>query len=168
MEAIEGEVTVLSVPDNGKVIKAVNALSAETRHGVRPVVVEEIQVFPVHVAVRGIHVTRAENQEGRLVVISDGEVQSLRLHRCDSNKISSCRLVELLVFFLVFGHCVLFWCLASALRCKTRTAPGIRCRASAGRSEAEGGGRRTSSTRALPRDNTRLVLLPSWEKMPDR
>lgn len=78
------------VLDNGKVIKAVNALSAETRHGVRPVVVEEIQVFPVHVAVRGIHVTRAENQEGRLVVVSDGEVQSLRLHRCDSNKISSC------------------------------------------------------------------------------
>lgn len=77
--------------DNGKIIKAVNGLSAETRHGVRPVVVEEIQVFPVHVAVRGIHVTRGEKQEGRLIVISDGEVQSLRLHRCDSNKISSCR-----------------------------------------------------------------------------
>lgn len=76
--------------DNGKVIKAVNALSAETRHGVRPVVVEEIQVFPVHVAVRGLHVMHTQKQEGRLVVISDGEVQSLRLHRCDSNKISSC------------------------------------------------------------------------------
>lgn len=77
--------------DNGKVIKAVNGLSAETRHGVRPVVVEEIQVFPVHVPVRGIKVVRNGRQEGRLVVISDGEVQSLRLHRCDSNKISSCR-----------------------------------------------------------------------------
>lgn len=54
-------------------------------------VVEEIQVFPVHVAVRGIHVVRTDKQEGRLVVIADGEVQSLRLHRCDSVKISSCR-----------------------------------------------------------------------------
>ncbi|CAH1364920.1 unnamed protein product [Tenebrio molitor] len=76
--------------DNGKIIKAVNGLSAETRNGVRPVVVEEIQVFPVHVPVRGIKVVRNGRQEGRLVVISDGEVQSLRLHRCDSNKISSC------------------------------------------------------------------------------
>lgn len=78
--------------DNGKIIKAVNGLSAETRHGVRPVVVEEVQVFPVHVAVREIKVVRnGGRQEGRLIVIADGEVQSLRLHRCDSNKISSCR-----------------------------------------------------------------------------
>ncbi|CAH0550974.1 unnamed protein product [Brassicogethes aeneus] len=78
--------------DNGKIIKAVNGLSAETRQGVRPVVVEEIQVFPVHVAVRGIKIMKGgkKNDEGRLVVISDAEVQSLRLHRCDSNKISSC------------------------------------------------------------------------------
>ncbi|GJQ84422.1 Sema-1a [Trypoxylus dichotomus] len=76
--------------DNGKVIKAVNGLSAETKHGVRPVVVEEIQVFPGHVAVRSIKVVRNSRQDGRLIVVSDGEVQSLRLHRCDSNKISSC------------------------------------------------------------------------------
>lgn len=80
--------------DNGKIIKAVNGLSAETRHGVRPVVVEEIQVFPAHVAVRGIKILKnnsnGKKDEGRLVVISDSEVQSLRLHRCDSNKISSC------------------------------------------------------------------------------
>lgn len=77
--------------DNGKIIKAVNGLSAETRHGVRPVVIEEIQVFPSHVPVRTIKVVKNGKQEGRLVVVSDGEVQSLRLHRCDSNKISSCR-----------------------------------------------------------------------------
>ncbi|KRT85293.1 hypothetical protein AMK59_1244, partial [Oryctes borbonicus] len=76
--------------DNGKVIKAVNGLSAETKHGVRPVVVEEIQVFPGHIAVRSIKVVRNSRQDGRLIVVSDGEVQSLRLHRCDSNKISSC------------------------------------------------------------------------------
>ncbi|XP_065166880.1 semaphorin-1A isoform X2 [Atheta coriaria] len=77
--------------DNGKLIKAVNGLSAESRNGVKPVVIEEIQIFPSHVPVRGIKVIRNEKQaEGRLVVIADGEVQSLRLHRCDSSKISSC------------------------------------------------------------------------------
>lgn len=80
----------LFVLDNGKIIKAVNALSAETRVGVRPVVIEEIQVFPSHVPVRNIKVVK-NGREGRLIVVSDGEVQSLRLHRCDSNKISSCR-----------------------------------------------------------------------------
>lgn len=80
--------------DTGKVIKAVNAMSADSRHGVRPVVIEEIQVFAGHVPVRGLHVLHNNNggkvQEGRLIVVADGEVQSLRLHRCDSNKISSC------------------------------------------------------------------------------
>lgn len=81
--------------DNGKVIKAVNGLSADSRHGVRPVVIEEIQVFPAHVPVRGLKVMRGEGKEGkdeaRLIVVADSEVQSLRVHKCDSNKISSCR-----------------------------------------------------------------------------
>ncbi|XP_074036779.1 semaphorin 1a isoform X2 [Leptinotarsa decemlineata] len=79
--------------DNGKVIKAVNGLSADSRHGVRTVVVEEIQVFPVHVPVRGIKImkgAKGDKEESRLIVVSDTEVQSLRVHRCDSNKISSC------------------------------------------------------------------------------
>lgn len=78
--------------DNGKIIKAVNALSAVTRHEVKTVVVEEIQVFPGHVPVRSIKImNNGAKTEGRLIVVSDTEVQSLRLHRCDSNKISSCR-----------------------------------------------------------------------------
>ncbi|CAG9813142.1 unnamed protein product [Phaedon cochleariae] len=79
--------------DNGKVIKAVNGLSADSRHGVRTVVVEEIQVFPSHVPVRGIKIMRGAKggkDEARLAVVSDTEVQSLKVHRCDSNKISSC------------------------------------------------------------------------------
>ncbi|KAL1513542.1 hypothetical protein ABEB36_002943 [Hypothenemus hampei] len=76
--------------DNGKIIKAVNGLSADTRQGVRTVVVEEIQIFPGHVPVRGIKIMKSAKGEGRLIVVSDSEVQSLRLHRCDSNKISSC------------------------------------------------------------------------------
>ncbi|XP_044736328.1 semaphorin-1A isoform X2 [Chrysoperla carnea] len=71
--------------DNGKVIKAVNADSADARNRVNSVVIEEIQVFPIHMAVRNLQVV-----DGRLIAVSDNEVQSLRLHRCDSNQISSC------------------------------------------------------------------------------
>lgn len=80
--------------DNGKIIKAVNALSADSRHGVRTAVIEEIQVLPTHVPVRGLRIMRTiknGKEETRLIVVSDSEVQSLKVHRCDSNKISSCR-----------------------------------------------------------------------------
>ncbi|CAH1989395.1 unnamed protein product [Acanthoscelides obtectus] len=78
----------------GTVIKAVNGLSADQRYGVRTVVIEEIQVFPSHVPVRNLKVERGtkgeKGGETRIIVVSDSEVQSLRVHRCDSNKISSC------------------------------------------------------------------------------
>nr|CAD7575037.1 unnamed protein product [Timema californicum] len=77
--------------DNGKVIKAVNADSADTIQRVTPVVIEEIQVFPPHMAVRNLKVVRDSNlPDGRLVVVTDNEVQALRLHRCYSDKILSC------------------------------------------------------------------------------
>ncbi|XP_067002986.1 semaphorin-1A [Anabrus simplex] len=77
--------------DNGKVIKAVNADSADTLNRVSPVVIEEIQVFPPHVPVRNLKVVRDSSlPDGRLVVVADGEVQALRLHRCYSDKILSC------------------------------------------------------------------------------
>lgn len=77
--------------DNGKVIKAVNALSADSRHGVNPVVIEEIQVFNVHVSVRNLKVVAGTGRnDKRLIVVSDDQVQSLRLHRCNSDKITSC------------------------------------------------------------------------------
>jgi len=76
------------------VIKAVNAGSADTTDRVTPVVIEEIQVFPPQVAVRNLKVVRDSSlPDGRLVVVSDGEVQALRLHRCYSDKILSCRYV---------------------------------------------------------------------------
>ncbi|XP_063220879.1 semaphorin-1A isoform X2 [Bacillus rossius redtenbacheri] len=77
--------------DNGMVIKAVNAESADSTDRVNSVVIEEIQVFPRHMAVRGLRVVRdASLPEGRLLVIADSEVQALRLHRCYSDKILSC------------------------------------------------------------------------------
>lgn len=77
--------------DNGKVMKAVNADSADTIDRVSPVVIEDIQVFPPNVPVRNLKVVRdASLPEGRLIVVSDSEVQALRLHRCYSDKIISC------------------------------------------------------------------------------
>ncbi|EZA48040.1 Semaphorin-1A [Ooceraea biroi] len=81
--------------DNGKVIKAVNAESADSHQKVSPVVIEEIQAFPPTVPVRGIKVIRASQagdglEDGRLVVIADSQVQALRLHRCYSDRILSC------------------------------------------------------------------------------
>lgn len=56
-----------------------------------PVVVEEIQVFNVHVAVRNLQVVRGTGRDdSRLIVVADDQVQSLRLHRCNSDKITSC------------------------------------------------------------------------------
>lgn len=81
--------------DNGKVIKAVNAESADSHQKVSPVVIEEIQAFPPTIPVRGIKVVRASQagdglEDGRLVVIADSQVQALRLHRCYSDRILSC------------------------------------------------------------------------------
>lgn len=81
--------------DNGKVIKAVNAESADSHQKVSPVVIEEIQAFPPTVPVRGIKVVRASQagdglEDGRLVVIADSQVQALRLHRCYSGRVLTC------------------------------------------------------------------------------
>ena len=81
--------------DNGMIIKAVNAESADSHERVTTVVIEEIQAFPPNVPVRGIKIIRASQagdglEDGRLVVIADSQVQARRLHRCHSHKILSC------------------------------------------------------------------------------
>ncbi|XP_059488646.1 semaphorin-1A-like [Neocloeon triangulifer] len=78
--------------DNGKIIKkAVNAESAENPKKLDLVIIEEIQVFPPSVAIRNLKVVRDDSvAEGRLIVISDSEIKSIKLHRCNSDKITSC------------------------------------------------------------------------------
>ncbi|XP_072157904.1 semaphorin-1A isoform X2 [Bemisia tabaci] len=77
--------------DNGKVLKAVNADSADSSEKVSPVVIEELQVFPPNVPIRNLRVAHMDNsQDGRLIVVSDSEVLSLALHRCNNEKIISC------------------------------------------------------------------------------
>lgn len=95
-----------SFTDNGKVLKTVNAESADSIQRVTPVVIEEIQVFPSNVSVRNIQIVRTDTlSEGRLVVISDLEVVSLKLHRCDKVN-SGCRLVFYLYFLFI---CIIFY-----------------------------------------------------------
>lgn len=71
-------------------LKTVNADSADTIERVSPVVIEEIQVFPSNMSIRSLKVVRGDNQEGRLIVVADSEVLSIRLHRCDK-VVSGCR-----------------------------------------------------------------------------
>lgn len=60
--------------------------------------VEEIQVLPPGVPVKNLHVVHLDVPHGhrrtelddKLVVVSDDEIMSIRLQRCDSDRISSC------------------------------------------------------------------------------
>lgn len=80
------------IPDNGKVIKAINAASADGHDAVTSVVVEELQVFPTNVTVRNLKIVRTDSsKEGRLIVVSDNEILSIPLHRCNDRRIISCR-----------------------------------------------------------------------------
>ncbi|GBP13841.1 Semaphorin-1A [Eumeta japonica] len=76
--------------DNGKIIKAINAASFDTNKRATPVVIEELQAFAAGSPVRALRVARAGRDAARLIAVSDRAVLSLRLHRCSSDKISSC------------------------------------------------------------------------------
>ncbi|KAK2704735.1 semaphorin-1A-like [Artemia franciscana] len=83
---------------NGKVIKAVNAESTDTAtKSVRPVIIEEIQVFSQKVAITHMTIHRRRNpdgtismESGRLIVMADDEIVSLKLQRCYTDKIRTC------------------------------------------------------------------------------
>ena len=60
-------------------------------HRGRTHLVEELQVFPLHVAVNNLLVAREEGGKGsRLVVLSDHEVKSVPVARCHSANLRSC------------------------------------------------------------------------------
>jgi len=82
----------------GKVLKVVSAFEekeSNNRYAKRkPVIIEEIQVFPYHVAVRNIQVLSEEKDEEKsdkkLIVLSDFEVKSVPLHRCAAIQVQTC------------------------------------------------------------------------------
>ena len=71
----------------GRVIKAINAQSADSRSGVDTIVIEELQVFDPNVIIRDVKVMggglAGRKSLGRLAVMSDLEVRSLAVQRCD-------------------------------------------------------------------------------------
>ncbi len=70
----------------GKVIKFISARNAAGQvDSEKPVVIEEIQLFPYHVPVTNLQVLGH-----RLVALSDHEVKSLPLSRCSAVQVQSC------------------------------------------------------------------------------
>ena len=59
-------------------------------HRGRTHLVEELQVFPLHVAVNNLLVAREEKGNSRLVVLSDHEVKSVPVARCHSANLRTC------------------------------------------------------------------------------
>ena len=60
----------------------------------QPVVIEEIQVFSVSIPVTNLVIHRGTDRQpgqARLVVSSLGEIVALKLQRCYSDKVTSCR-----------------------------------------------------------------------------
>ena len=77
--------------DKGKVIRAINAESYDSVSKVRPVIIEEIQVFETEAPVTNLKVVRnGGGADGRLVVVSDDEIQTIPLHRCYTKTITTC------------------------------------------------------------------------------
>jgi len=69
----------------GKVLKVISAKTKFGQHNRKPIIAEEIQVFPFHVAVNNIQVIN-----DKLIVLSDHEVKALPLHRCSATQVQSC------------------------------------------------------------------------------
>lgn len=74
-------------------IKAINAQSADSRNSVGTVVIEELQVFDPDVVISDLKVMggglAGRKSLGRLAVMSESEIRSLAVQRCD--RASNCR-----------------------------------------------------------------------------
>ncbi|XP_042210654.1 semaphorin-1A-like isoform X2 [Homarus americanus] len=76
--------------DDGKVIKAVNTKSADSYQEVDPFIIEEIDVFPSHIAVTSLQVIKPRGKPPRLLVGSRSMIHSISLNRCYTDKSVSC------------------------------------------------------------------------------
>ena len=78
---------VVSVEDKDKFDLRTGQMSAR-----KPVVIEEMQVFPYHVPVANVQVVNVkETGNKKLIVLSDHQVKALPLHRCNAGSVQSCR-----------------------------------------------------------------------------
>ncbi|KAK6642700.1 Semaphorin-1A [Polyplax serrata] len=72
--------------DDGKVVKAVNTASFDSNNTVETVVLEEIQIIPLGFPVKNLQVV-----QGNLIVLTDDEIQSIPVQRCDNENATTCR-----------------------------------------------------------------------------
>ena len=72
--------------DDGKVVKAVNSASFDSDDKVQTVVLEEIQILPPGIPVKNLYVAN-----GNLIILTDDEIQSIPVHRCDNENVTTCR-----------------------------------------------------------------------------
>lgn len=75
---------MVSLSDNGKVIKALNGGSDGSTQMVIPIIVEEMLVFSNRVPVTNLLVYHTA-QEAKLVVVSQDEILTIPLHSCDKH-----------------------------------------------------------------------------------
>lgn len=85
--------------DHGKIIKTVNAESADSSQKVVSVVIEELDILAKNEPIRNLEIIRTTQydqakdggyDDGRLIVVTDSQVMTIKLHRCNSEKITSC------------------------------------------------------------------------------
>ncbi|KAL7041760.1 hypothetical protein ACKWTF_000880 [Chironomus riparius] len=85
--------------DHGKVLKTINAASANDSSKVSSVVIEEIDVLSKPEPIRNLKIVRTMQYEqpkdgnyddGQLIIVTDSQIISIPLHRCNSEKINSC------------------------------------------------------------------------------
>uniref|UniRef100_A0A182NJT2 Sema domain-containing protein n=1 Tax=Anopheles dirus TaxID=7168 RepID=A0A182NJT2_9DIPT len=74
--------------NDGKVIKFVNILSANTSDDVRTVVISETQAFPPGTKINEMTISK---KNSALIVISSGKIISLPLHTCNEHSFKTCR-----------------------------------------------------------------------------
>ncbi len=70
-----------------QVLKIISAKSVFGQH-VKPVVAEEIQVFPYHVPVVNLKMVPGYD---KLIVLSEQEVKAVPLHRCSAVQVQTCQ-----------------------------------------------------------------------------
>ncbi|XP_075215062.1 semaphorin-1A-like [Lycorma delicatula] len=77
--------------NDGRIIKVINT---DNEPEVKTVVIEEIQVVPVGVSIRSLHIVRVDHdsQQDKLLVVTDEEMLNVPLHRCNATKVTRCEI----------------------------------------------------------------------------
>ncbi|XP_045121083.1 semaphorin-1A-like isoform X6 [Portunus trituberculatus] len=68
--------------DNGIIFKAINTQASPGTSSIEPVVIEEIHVFEEPVPIVNLQIAHQKDGKSKLIIITDDEVKSISLHRC--------------------------------------------------------------------------------------